>query len=180
MNIWWIGSNWHMSQTGPKRQGPYGRASGPSVQVGRQPVDIFFANEEHFNNPTHKSHYPTLSKSERPALSSRSLVPRWIQKDLIIEWLVRLNKKKTTNTYTGCAVLLLSHDRWQEYDWETPWCSLASIPTYNSIDSSPLLDRTTNENWLLRLWLNTPKPGSHQFWYLSHIHVFSDVLSYRY
>lgn len=42
MNIWWIGSNWHMSQTGPKRQGPYGRASGPSVQVGRQPVDIFF------------------------------------------------------------------------------------------------------------------------------------------
>lgn len=93
---------------------------------------------------------------------------------------IKCVKEKHHWIYTGCVrvCVLLSHVRWQEYDWQTPRSLvLVTIPTMNSIDSSPLRRRftraTTNEIRSLRLWLNTPKPGSHQFWYLSHIlHVF--------
>lgn len=43
VDVGWVGTKGHMCQTSPKRQGPHGRASGPSVQVGRQPVDVIIS-----------------------------------------------------------------------------------------------------------------------------------------
>lgn len=112
MYIGWVGSKWHMGQTGPKRQGPHGRASGPSVQIGRQPVALL--------KKTLTTHTPVAAGHFLKILQ-RTLC-----------W---MNKKLETVRFRGGGggvdhdvCVWLSRVRWQEYDWRTRRCSPPTLP----------------------------------------------------